>query len=82
MFNQTLYVNKSLFRLLPAILFTTLVTVPNIYVDKNFAWILLGQALMSLSIVLAVSLVIFPRYASIEIIDRFCYNLESTKKVF
>jgi hypothetical protein len=67
--------------LLPVVLFVTLVTTPRSYVAQGFMWELLGMSLMSLCVSTAVSLCVFPRFASIETQDRFGYALSRSSEV-
>lgn len=63
---------------LPSILFTVLVTTPSQYIPSDLVWIVLKQAMVGLAVALAVSIVILPRYACIELQDRFTYTLALT----
>jgi hypothetical protein len=66
----------------PVILFTTLVSTPRQYVTNTIVWDLLGECLMSCTISLAISFLILPRFACLEVHDRFNYTLHRTSEVF
>ena len=63
---------------LPAILFTVLVTTPSQFIPSDLVWICLKQSMVGLAVALAVSIVILPRYACVELQDRFTYALALT----
>ena len=67
--------------LLPAVFFVTLVNTPDFLVPDDFVWELLKVVLVALCVDLAVSITIFPRFACLEIQDRFSYSLARNQEV-
>jgi len=68
--------------LLPAVMFTVLVTTEPQYLTKNFIWTIYGGALIAMCFITAVSLLIFPRFACLEAQDRLGYTLSLAGEVF
>ena len=67
---------------IPAVLFVELVTTPSQYIDLYLVWNMLGASLISMSICIATSICVYPRFACLETQDRLVYSLYEAGYVF
>lgn len=56
---------------IPSVLIANLVTIPRILIPINFVFNLLEEAYVAISVAIAISAVIFPRFACVEVQDRY-----------
>ena len=66
----------------PGLLFSTIVITPNDVMPWNFTWKLLLEIFISYFCTLAISALFLPRFATIEILDRFEYSLQNSTACF
>jgi hypothetical protein len=67
--------------LLPVVVIPSLLQSPRSAIPPNFIWFLLGEMLVASCVSVAVSCFVFPRYASVELQDRFSFALSKLAQV-
>lgn len=66
--------------IIPVVFFTTIINTPRALIEHDFAWQLLSMCLLASTISIATSMLIFPRYACLEVQDRFSYSLKKGRE--
>ena len=74
--------SRKMAMVLPIILFGTIVSTPSQLVGRTFAWWVFAEFLLAEAVVLLVSLMFFPRFAAVEVIQRFEFSLKNSADAF